>query len=806
MKNLFVIIFVFFSSYSIGQIDPYNKLGPQLSPLSSTLFHCSKMHDHFEFDRINVQNYFQKIRSCPSSFQEWSALNNMALIEELKLYTDFECFRPLFSFEQQTGPVLFSRLNFVAACNEVLELLNSYTGEHDNGLYGLLNYLHAFIYHEFYQTSIDLDVNDIEILKNTILKFVNHPNAHAESEDALKNLAKVYILCDYDGIRSLANVVSAFKKSLKILTVDKTWVNYNNEQTYASYLIGYNIIYAVDRGVATTDTDFTNIIAADDNFVPLFKNLVTVTEFDQKQYYKDFPKLAMTELVRMCTVPSFEKKTVEAFASIAAVRPQKSSYWYRSVKAINMKGKCEEYNLCFNIDELRRDAINRLFPQKYLYEDGKYQINTPLYEGQAQKLYYASLQVQAQFFRLIESDTPLQDDLSDTLKIIIYGSRSDYEEWQYELFGLNTNNGGIYIERGSTFYSYERTPQESIYSLEELFRHEYTHYLIGRYIDPFFWGETVFYTNEQLTWFNEGMAEYLAGSTRLEKVKIRKSIATQLKSDVAKMNPSEIISAKYNEGFTFYRYSNAFVNYLIDENPTLFTKIINAIKSYSINQYDTAISEIKNDNTINAKFSTYLSDYTSDPSSWWVPVTDTININELKFSTLGEIDNYVVTKAWSDFQTSQSATFSLKRFKLVIDEEKALCEIDECLENLGNEEIDNNFYYAVGYPKKENGKAKYVITGPVNSLKVNTFEQGSNFNRVSVFPNPAHKQLEINLNTIIHKIILISHDGRIVEPKYDWISENRIIVDLNHLKNGLYHALVIDKKGKFHNASFVKQD
>lgn len=51
--------------------------------------------------------------------------------------------------------------------------------------------------------------------------------------------------------------------------------------------------------------------------------------------------------------------------------------------------------------------------------------------------------------------------------------------------------------------------EQSIYSLEELFRHEFTHYLQGRYEVQGLWGQGEMYQNERLTWFEEGNAEFL---------------------------------------------------------------------------------------------------------------------------------------------------------------------------------------------------------------------------------------------------------------------------------------------------------
>lgn len=75
----------------------------------------------------------------------------------------------------------------------------------------------------------------------------------------------------------------------------------------------------------------------------------------------------------------------------------------------------------------------------------------------------------------------------DVLTIVIYNSPDEYQ-LNRQLYGYETNNGGIYIEETGTFFTYERTPEQSIYSLEELFRHEFTHYLQGRYEVPGLFG------------------------------------------------------------------------------------------------------------------------------------------------------------------------------------------------------------------------------------------------------------------------------------------------------------------------------
>ena len=94
--------------------------------------------------------------------------------------------------------------------------------------------------------------------------------------------------------------------------------------------------------------------------------------------------------------------------------------------------------------------------------------------------------MKAQFHRTVESDQPLEKgNADDVLTMVIYNSPAEYQ-FNRQLYGYETNNGGLYIEGTGTFFTYERTPEESIYSLEELFRHEFTHYLQGRYEVPDF--------------------------------------------------------------------------------------------------------------------------------------------------------------------------------------------------------------------------------------------------------------------------------------------------------------------------------
>ncbi len=206
-------------------------------------------------------------------------------------------------------------------------------------------------------------------------------------------------------------------------------------------------------------------------------------------------------------------------------------------------------------------------PVKRDFDGGLFhtQVGTAVDPTKVKTLIWAHKETRAQFFRALRADTPVDPShhQDDSLTMVIYDSPDAYRMNRFA-YGLSTSNGGIMIESLGTFFTYERTPQQSYYSLEELFRHEGVHYLQGRYEEPGFFGGAPLYSNERLTWMDEGSAEFFAGSTRTESVKPR-YIKAHL---IAGYNPStwysisRVVHSTYATGWTFYDYSSEFVDYL----------------------------------------------------------------------------------------------------------------------------------------------------------------------------------------------------------------------------------------------------
>lgn len=107
---------------------------------------------------------------------------------------------------------------------------------------------------------------------------------------------------------------------------------------------------------------------------------------------------------------------------------------------------------------------------------------------------------------------PVDGDLNEDLRMVVFDDYTNYNRYGGRLFGINTNNGGMYIEGNATdpnnqasFYAHEADwlrPDFVIWNL----KHEYVHYLDGRFNLK---GNFADYPSNTV-WWSEGTAEYIS--------------------------------------------------------------------------------------------------------------------------------------------------------------------------------------------------------------------------------------------------------------------------------------------------------
>lgn len=335
-------------------------------------------------------------------------------------------------------------------------------------------------------------------------------------------------------------------------------------------------------------------------------------------------------------------KGLQILTNAMDIHPYLSEQYLEAANEINRNYNGKNYDgKNIDMNKLRKEARDKYYPMTYTFDDGKIIIKTgdKIRKDKIKRLYWASKEVSAQYFRSVDTDEPLESgNPDDILTMIIYNNPEEYQLNRI-INELDTNNGGIYIERQGTFYTYERTPKDSIYTLEELFRHEFTHYLQGRYLVPGMWGESEIYKNNRLTWYEEGGAEFFAGSTRTSGVLPRKSIVSNIVNTKSseRYTLSKVLSSTYNDGFEFYIYSCIFMDYLYRKDLYIYDRLANYIKDNDIKSFDNYIKTLSNNYSLNEQYQNHMQRLINNYNNMTTPLVSDDYLIEHPYKNSSEI-------------------------------------------------------------------------------------------------------------------------------------------------------------------------
>ncbi|MCL2919803.1 collagenase [Shewanella litorisediminis] len=185
---------------------------------------------------------------------------------------------------------------------------------------------------------------------------------------------------------------------------------------------------------------------------------------------------------------------------------------------------------------------------------------------------------------------PVADDYNDSLRVVVFDDYTQYDKYGYELFNINTNNGGIYIEGNpadvnnqASFYAHEADwlrPEFEIWNL----RHEYIHYLDGRFVS---YGGFNFYPGK-MVWWSEGLAEYLSQGTD-NATAVNLAINTRVSR---RPTLSTIFSTSYRDGTDrVYRWSYLAIRFLFENHQAEVLAMTEHLKNNNFAGYEAALND-----------------------------------------------------------------------------------------------------------------------------------------------------------------------------------------------------------------------
>ncbi|MFE0188341.1 collagenase [Streptomyces sp. NPDC058989] len=546
------------------------------------------------------------------------------------------CLRDLiWKWDRRLVPVM-SDAHVQAVAGRLARLAAAHDGKNTGHLYEMFTYLHAVAYHDFSHDEIDTtDAPTVNAVRGAVDAF----GAAARTFDATRENAATLREALYGvGPGGRQYQLGLIRKVLATMDPDHTTTHKDRSwgnAALAALTLSYLGVYPGNQ-----DTAFQRAVTADPGYRAAFKAFAHYTHLkdtDNAWAVRD----ALSEYGRFGQIEALKGEIVPALGQLLDLVTRNfgdgSEPWGKLVTWLIAFDACRPYKVC------KEDIERRLFPHTYRYDKGGVEVRTALDRRTVDQLYYAGKQVKAQFHRVLGTDRPLDGDTNTTLHIVLYASRSDYRTYQPVLTGLSTDNGGMYIEQGATFYTYQRrVPQDSTLTLEELYRHEYTHYLNGRWAVPGLFGQGPWYEGDRTTAMDEGTAEFLDGATRDDGVKVRRSLVRGVINDTAgggpRMTVDQLLHATYaGDGFRFYHYAGTFFEFLWAERPALLREMYGYQRADDPARFDAWRNRMGTDTALQRAYDAFLDEQIAHVDDLFVPATTHTPVGSLKFADAAQV-------------------------------------------------------------------------------------------------------------------------------------------------------------------------
>lgn len=532
----------------------------------------------------------------------------------------------------------------------------------DPNLFQIWTFLHATVYHDFSHAEIDVtDAPTVAAIQRAIDAHLAGGHAFDTTEAAGLVLRELGTTATAPGLRQnnlglVKQVLSRFGPGTALA---------NSWAWGGAALSALNINYL---GIYNGDTAFRSAVAADPAYRSVLRGFAAAGHLKGTQN-EWLARDAMAEYGRLGQIDALKASiTAEIGTLLADTKATFGEYsapWVKVVGWANTYGVCAQYGVCTDQIEAR------LFPYTYKYDNGAVAVRTGLDKATVDQMYYASKQVKNQFFRVLGTDVPLAGDTNATLNIHLYATRSDYEVYHPLLTGMGTSNGGIYIERGATFYTYQRTTAESYLTLEELFRHEYVHYLNGRWAVPGYFGDSRWYSGDRTTAMDEGTAEFFDGSTRDQGVLVRKSLVNKLAQDEAagipRLTVDQVLHATYDDtpAFHFYNYAGTFFEFLWTSHPSLLREMYGYQRADDPAGFDAWRTRLGADAALNAEYWAFLDAQIAKVGSLYVPNTSFTANGALDYAYPSEVRDAFTRSAYTTPDCKDNGDWDNKPMRFV---------------------------------------------------------------------------------------------------------------------------------------------
>ncbi|MFC9756025.1 M9 family metallopeptidase [Streptomyces sp. NPDC056921] len=431
-----------------------------------------------------------------------------ALVEKVKAATT-DCVNTLFRIQGQDGYNAFREDQMVTIADAMRDASAAYPGNGSTGMPQLVLFLRAGYYVQYYDpdTVGEYGPRLRTAIQGALDGFFGSSHAFDVTDANGESLSEAIILID-----------SAEENARYLNIVKRMLADYDASYNSSWYMVNaVNSVYTVMfRGHQVPE--FISAVEADSSVLTSLHDFAA-NHLDLLGNEQSFlASNAGLELGRFLKEDSLRAKASPLAIDLmgkSSIDGPTASLWVNLAKMVDAydKDNCAAYGAC----DLAERLAKAVLPVKHICSDS---ITIRAQDMTAQELEASctSLRNQDAYFHEVARDNgAVADDNNKTIEVVAFNSSTDYQTYAGVIFGIDTNNGGMYLEgdpkaegNQPRFIAYEAEwarPDFQIWNLN----HEYTHYLDGRFN---MYGDFGAGMTTPTVWWVEGFAEFVSYSYR----------------------------------------------------------------------------------------------------------------------------------------------------------------------------------------------------------------------------------------------------------------------------------------------------
>ncbi|MGJ7903239.1 collagenase [Lysobacter sp. 1R34A] len=524
--------------------------------------------------------------ACDAS--QFASLSGDALVAAVKS-ADTDCINQLFGLSGATAYGTFREAQMVTIANALAASARDYDGSNAGSTLQLVMYLRAGYYVQFYDTSVGAYGAPLKsAIRPALDAFAANPNFGLVNDEHGETLAEFVTLID-----------SSTENARYLYVVKRLLDSYNS--SYNAYFwmkVAVNNVYNVTfRG--HQDAAFRAAVQADPSVVETMYSFAD-RHFAMLGQADDYlVSNAGREIGRFLQYTGNVKSIAQARAKTLLERSSVSGptarLWVGIGEMVDYydKANCSYYSLCDFTARVEAAAL----PIRHTC--------SPTLRLRAQAMTAAQLAdtcaivagEETYFHRtLATGGVPVADDRNAALEMVVFDSSTDYGTYAGAIFGIDTNNGGMYLEGNpatvgnqARFIAYEaewmRPQTFEIWNLT----HEYIHYLDGRFN---MYGDFNAAMKQKTVWWVEGFAEYMSFS-------YRNLVNTAAQGEAARGTYalSRVYQNDYNSGQNLvYRWGYLAVRFMFEQRRSEVNSILGYFRPGNYTGYAAYMGSIGSNN------------------------------------------------------------------------------------------------------------------------------------------------------------------------------------------------------------------